>query len=65
MNKQKSISENDSHIVDLIEEIKSLRKDIINIKIKHAYDDFKDTSLLRKKRRQVARIMTKINSNLI
>jgi len=55
----------ESDIVELVEQIKSLRKDIINLKIKFAYDDFKDTSLLQKKRRQIARIMTQINSNSI
>lgn len=48
-------------ISQLQDQIRDIRKKTLDIKIKIAFDEFKDTSSIRKNRREVARLVTKIN----
>ena len=48
-------------ISQLQDQIRDIRKKTLDIKIKIVFDEFKDTSSIRKNRREVARLVTKIN----
>lgn len=46
----------------IIKQVKLLKKEILLFKIKKSYDDFKDTSKIKKNKKKIARLMTKLNS---
>ena len=47
---------------NLCSEIKRLKKELLMLKIKQAYDNFNDVSQFKKRKKEIARLMTKLNS---
>jgi ribosomal protein L29 len=56
------MSNNNAELDNLCSEIKKLRKEILMLKIKQAYDNFNDVSQFKKRKKEIARLMTKLNS---
>lgn len=51
-----------TELSNLCSEIKKLKKELLMLKIKQAYDNFNDVSQLKKRKKEIARLMTKLNS---
>ena len=57
----KDIEEQENDLHSLSDKVKDLKKNILMLKIKKAFEDFKDTSEFKKHKKQIARLMTKIS----
>jgi ribosomal protein L29 len=60
MSKKENLSE--LSFEQLVEQLHQARKDQFENKVKHAARQLKDTSVLRKKRKQMARLLTEITA---
>ena len=62
MRKSENTDDDTTDVPDLMNQVKEVKKNIVMLKIRKSYDDFKDVSQIRKSKKEFARIMTTMNN---